>query len=180
MDKKSKMKAGLFFGIAMSLFFILQSLWTSDDLSTKNILISIFSGLVAGALSGVLFGWIMGKFARSKFVSAIKIETEADETILFETGANHFVGIEGVGGKLFLTNRRLIFKSHKINFQNHELSVRLSDIKLVGKYKTLGLLNNGLTVTTVGNKVEKFVVEQIESWIDQLGEKTELNSLQML
>lgn len=164
----------------MSIYFIAYDLLTNDHLTSKSILISIFSGLVGGALAGLLFGWIMGKLTKSKFINAVKIVIEKDETILFETAANHFKGIEAVGGKLFLTNKRLVFKSHNINFQNHELSVPLSDIELVGRYKTLGLVNNGLSVTTSDNNVEKFVVEQIESWINQLRDKTELHSLQML
>ena len=182
MDKQNKMKAGLFFGIFMSIFFIIQSLWTYDELTTRNILISIFSGLLTGALSGVFFGWFfgwfLGKFARSKFIHAIKIDTDDDEPILFETVANHFKGIEAVGGKLYLTNKRLVFRSHKINFQNHELSIPLSGIENVGRYKTLGLVNNGLSVTTAGNKVEKFVVDQIEMWISQLTEKNGFQQLQ--
>lgn len=180
MAKKNKIETGLYFGITMSVLYITQSLWVSDDLSTKNIIIYIISGLVAGALSGFLYGWIIRKFVISKYIRDIKIKTEENETILFETTANHFVGIEAVGGKLFLTNERLVFKSHNLNIHNHELSVPLYDIGLVGRYKTLGLVNNGLSITTAGNKVEKFVVEQIESWIDQLGDKTELHSLQML
>lgn len=114
-------------------------------------------------------------FANSKFVTqAIKIDTEADENILFETGANHFKGIEGVGGKLYLTNKRLVFKSHKLNIQNQELSIFLSNIEKVGRYKTLGLVNNGLAVTTIDNKIEKFVVQQIDDWINQLAEKNGL------
>lgn len=103
-----------------------------------------------------------------------KIDIDPDENIMFETPANHFKGIEGVGGRLYLTNRRLIFKSHKLNIQNHQLSIDLSDIKHVDRYKTLGLVNNGLVITIITDKTEKFVVEKVEEWVKLLTEKNGL------
>ena len=178
MDKRNRIKAGLSFGIAMAIFFILKDLLTHDNLTTKNIIISIISALFGSAVSGLLFGWLIGLFANSKFVTqGTKIDIEADETILFETGANHFKGSEGVGGKLYLTNKRLVFKSHKLNVQNHQLSISLSDIEKVDRYKTLGIINNGLVVTITKNTIEKFVVQQPDEWIDKW---TEENGLQQL
>jgi hypothetical protein len=175
MNKRNRFRAGLSFGIAMAVFFILQNLLTNDKQTTNQIIKSIASGLVAGAISGVLFGWLMGLFAKSKFArQATKIETDPDEHILFETPANHFKGIEGVGGKLYLTNKRLIFRSHKLNVQNHQLSIQLTDVKNVDRYKTLGLVNNGLSITIIDDKTEKFVVEQVENWIKYLTEKNGL------
>jgi hypothetical protein len=103
--------------------------------------------------------------------SATKIETDADEIIFFEGPANHFKGVEAVGGKLYLTNKRLFFKSHKFNVQNHKLSISLNEIMFVNQYKTLGLVNNGLSVGVRGGMIEKFVVNEIEEWIKQLNEK---------
>jgi len=178
MDKKAKIRTGLFFGIAMAIFFILQNLLTHSNLTTKDVVITIVSGLFGGALSGLLFGWLVGLFANSKRVTKdTKIDTEANETILFDTGANHFKGAEAVGGKLYLTDKRLVFKSHKFNIQNHKLSINLSDIEKVDRYKTLGLVNNGLSVTTTGNKIEKFVVQQPDKWFSQLIEKNGLQQL---
>jgi hypothetical protein len=170
MDKGSKIKTGLGFGVAMTLFFVLQNLLT-HELTTRNIITSIFFGLISGALSGFLFGWIMGLFANSKFVAkATKIDTEADENILFETAANHFKGAEAVGGKLYLTNKRLVFKSHKLNIQNHQLSLNRSDIQKVDRYKTMWMADNGLSVTTINGSVDKFVVEHRDKWLDYLTE----------
>ena len=121
--KKSKLRAGLFFGIIMSIFFILNRLWDAENFTTEFLLKIILSGIVRGAIAGILFGYLMGKFL--KFTdSNVSIDTEADENILLESPANHCKGIEGVGGKLFLTNKKLIFKSHKFNIQNHEFSIR--------------------------------------------------------
>ena len=163
----------------MTIFFTLQDLLT-HQLTIKNVIISISVGLFAGALSGLLFGWLIGLFANSKFVTkGTKIDTDEDETILFKTGANHFKGAEAVGGKLYLTNKRLIFKSHKFNIQNHELSISLSNIEEVDRYKTLGMVNNGLSLTTIDNKIEKFVVQQIDEWLKHLPEKNGLQHVHL-
>ena len=178
MDKKIKIKSGLIFGIAMAMFYIIQGLLTHDNLTRKDIIITIVAGLIGGAVAGLLFGWIIGLFANSKFLNkATKIETGANEIVVFETGANHFKGAEAVGGKLYLTNKRLVFKSHKLNIQNHELSINLSDIEKVDRYKTLGIANNGLAVQTINHSIEKFVVQQPVEWMEHLTGKNGLQQL---
>lgn len=169
MNKRNKFRAGLSFGIGMTVIFILQGLLTNDNQTSKETITSVISGLAGGAISGLLFGWLMGLFSKSKFdKETTTIDTEPDETIIFQTPANHFKGIEGVGGKLYLTNKRLIFKSHKFNIQNHELSTNLTDINSVDRYKTLGVVNNGLLIITNNNTTEKFVVEQADQWLKKL------------
>jgi len=178
MDKKSRIKAGLRFGIVMTIFFVLQTLITQNHHTTKNIVAAVVIAMFSGALATVLFIWLMGRFVKSKLVTeASHLETTEVEIILFETPANHFKGIEAVGGKLFLTNKRLVFNSHKLNIQNHQLAISLVDIMKVGRYKTLGLVNNGLAVTTAGNTTEKFVVEQLDEWLNQLASTNRLQAL---
>ncbi|MDB5202763.1 MAG: hypothetical protein JWQ27_2172 [Ferruginibacter sp.] len=176
MHNKGKFKAGLSFGIFMTVFFILSRVFTEDDLTAKRLMIIVFSACSGGIIAGLLFAWLTGWLAKSKFVSqATKIDTQPAETILFETPANHFKGMEAVGGMLYLTNQRLVFKSHKLNFQNHQLALSLSDITQVHRYKTLGLVNNGLAVKTNMGKSEKFVVEQVEEWVKLLTVQHELS-----
>lgn len=175
MNNKDRFRAALGFGIAMTVFFVLQNLLTNDNHATNQIIKAIVAGLAGGAISGFLFGWLIGLFAKSKFVTqATKIETDVDENILFETPANHFKGIEAVGGKLYLTNKRLIFKSHKLNIQTHQLSINLTNIKKIDRHKTLGVVNNGLSITTVNDVTEKFVVDQVENCFTHLTETKDL------
>ncbi len=171
MEKKTRFRAGLYFGIVMSIFFIGFDFIQSDQTSNKEIIRIIISGLVAGAVAGFLFGWSIGWFANSKAVAnSTKIELDTDETVAFETGANHFKGMEGVGGKLYLTNKRLVFKSHKFNIQKHTLSINLDEIINVERIKTAGIINNGLRVTHQ-DKQEKFVVEKAGGWVSLLQSK---------
>ncbi len=177
MDKISKVKSELYFGISMTIFFILQDLMTHDNLTTKRIIIAVVFGTLGGAISGLLFGWLMQLFLKSKlFTLSTKINIDANETIVFETGANHFKGAEGVGGKLYLTNKRLVFRSHKFNIQNHELSINISELYKVKRHRTMGIVNNGLSVITTYNTIERFAVQQPDNWMNQLAEKNGLDS----
>ena len=153
----------------MAVFFVIQNLLLNDNINANSIIKSLVIGLVLGIVSGFLFGLIIGYFSSSKFVDrTTRIETRPDENILFQTPANHFKGMEGVGGRLYLTNKRLVFISHKLNVQNHELSIDLGNIISIDRYKNAGLLNNGLIVTSRNNNVDKFAVEQAEEWVRKL------------
>ncbi|MDB5202760.1 MAG: hypothetical protein JWQ27_2169 [Ferruginibacter sp.] len=54
------------------------------------------------------------------------------------------------------------------------ISVRVTRTK-AWRYKTLGLVNNGLAVKTNMGKSEKFVVEQVEEWVKLLTVQHELS-----
>src|SRR5688572_21922907 len=120
----SKAKIGFGFGIVMATFTIIEGLIRKEDITQREIFIAIASGLVAGVAGGFLFAWLLGKFVSSKFFyDTTKIEADAGETVVFESMASHYRGAEAVGGKLYLTDKRLIFKSHKLNIQNHKLII---------------------------------------------------------
>jgi hypothetical protein len=123
------------------------------------------SALVGGIIAGLLFAWLSKKFVVSPGVQkSMEIRLPEGENILFHSSANHFRGIESVGGTLYQTNKRLIFKSHKFNIQNHQLSIELEEIEMVESFKSLGLWNNGILVKTKTAGNEKFVVEKREEW----------------
>lgn len=165
----NKIKPGLFFGIVIAIIFIAESLLFTDVSNTNDIAKTIALGIFAGIIAGLVFGFVIEKFRSSKFVNnSTKIDIHEDETIIFQTPANHFKGAEGVGGKLYLTNKRLVFKSHKLNFQKHELSLLLHEITKVERHKVLFMINNGLNVQTIQNTTERFVVEKANEWYEQL------------
>ncbi len=161
-----KFKAGLIFGLAMFVFFVGQKLFMLDEPTAKDIIKLLLSAIIGAGVAGIIFGWLMDTLSGSKSLQqSIKIELEASEKIIFQSNANHFKGLEAVGGKLFLTEKRLVFKSHKFNIQNHEFVIKLSDIASIGKFKPLGLTNNGLLVIDKNNETEKFVVENLADWL---------------
>lgn len=101
----------------------------------------------------------------------MKIQLQQNENIIKEGAANHFKGVESVGGKLFLTNQRLFFKSHSINFQPHELSILYKEIKSVGKRNTLLIVPNGMYIELKDGSIENFVVWSRRKWIEEIEQK---------
>jgi hypothetical protein len=124
--------------------------------------------LVAGA-SGIAFGIAMAGFMtiqRRRFA-----QTRAEftgEELLHDGPANHLLNGEGVGGWLFLTRERLLFRSHSVNIQCHEFSVLLAEIAEVQPVRTARLIPNGLRLVTRAGKDERFVVEAHRRWCDEI------------
>jgi hypothetical protein len=96
------------------------------------------------------------------------IQLVEGEVIIKEGPANHFKGAEAVGGKLYLTNQRLFFKSHTVNVHVHEESYRLEDITSVRLRNTLGIVPNGMAVLLKDGREEKFVVYGRKDWMEKI------------
>ena len=92
------------------------------------------------------------------------------EGTIYEGAANHIAGIEGVGGKLYLTKEALIFVSHKLNIQNHELLIPIEEIASYSLSKNLGIVPNGLTINKKDGVSEKFVVNNRKAWVEKIRE----------
>ncbi len=93
---------------------------------------------------------------------------EAGESFLMEGPANHFKGLEAVGGVLALSDRALVFRSHSFNIQNHELSLPLSGMDSVRAVNTLMLVPNGLLVFMRDGSRERFVVWKRKDWLRKI------------
>jgi hypothetical protein len=81
-----------------------------------------------------------------------------DEEILADVVANLFRGKEAVGGRLKITNRRLLFEAHNFNVQRQPAEISLSDVTAALKVNTLGIIPNGLLIRTKTGIEYKFVV----------------------
>lgn len=142
-----------------------------------GIVIGLARGLSGGVLfalqiaaaSGLTFGVAMAGFMaiqRRRFVQARPEFT--GEELLHDGPANHFLNGEGVGGWLFLTKERLLFRSHPFNIQRHELSVPLTEIAEVQPVRTAKVFSNGLRLVTRSGRDERFVVEAHRRWCDEI------------
>ncbi len=80
------------------------------------------------------------------------------DEVLDEMDANLFAGIMAVGGRLKITNQRLIFKPHALNFQKKTLDIPLKQIQDVQPINTLGVIPNGVHVKLVSGEEYKLVV----------------------
>ncbi len=98
----------------------------------------------------------------------MKINHNNNEFVIKQGAANHFVGIESVGGQLYLTNERLFYKSHNINFNNHELNIPLKNIKKTIYCRTFFVVPNGLKIHLKNGKIEQFVLWKKKQWKNEI------------
>jgi hypothetical protein len=100
------------------------------------------------------------------------------ERILRDSSASLQRGIETVGGRLFLTSRRLIFEEHGLNVRTGRTVIALRDVEDVWKCWTrlFGLVPvfpNGLAVSTAKGKTYRFVLFGRAAWIQLIRETKE-------
>ncbi len=125
--------------------------------------------LIGGPISGLAFGFMLYFFITSKTVKQqTQIENLDGQQIIYSGGVNHFKNGEAVGGKLYLLSDELHFKSHQLNIQNHECTIVFQNIKTVGFHNTLGIMPNGLSITTLNGQKEKFVVNHRKRWKEEI------------
>lgn len=104
----------------------------------------------------------------------MEIELKPGETLLREGMANLFRGVEAVGGKLFLTDRRLYFQSHVINVHTGATEIALADIRDARaewtRFWGIPLAPNGVYVDTHSGHEYRFVVFGRKAWINAITE----------
>lgn len=96
-------------------------------------------------------------------------ELQPGETIVKKGRANLQRGAETVGGRLFLTDRRLIFEAHKMNVQRQQEEVARDQITSVTKawMRFLGIVPlapNTLAVATADKRELRLVLSGREEW----------------
>ena len=92
-----------------------------------------------------------------------------NETIIRNGGANLLHGMDNAGGKLILTNQRVIFEAHRFNISRGEQLIDLMDITKVEKAwtKFLGfipLFPNAVLVTVSNGKRFRFALWGRKKW----------------
>lgn len=87
-----------------------------------------------------------------------------DEKIICEEGGSYFQDFAAVGGRLTLTNKRILFRSNKNHPKTCSLEVDLSNIDKVDFFKTLNVIPNGLTLLLSDGSIVNFVVDNRQEW----------------
>ena len=99
----------------------------------------------------------------------MKTPLNPDEAILKCGVANLQRGVETVGGRIYLTNHRLIFESHAFNVQRGATLIPLGEISSVTKCWTkflniIPLMPNSLAVTTTLGHEHRLVLFGRDTW----------------
>ena len=165
---KTALLTGVPFGAFMGLFWIFWFSLLPAWLVGFSLMPPLF-GAALGLASGVLFGALMAAFVgRQERSFALQDPRAPGEKLVKQGGANHFRRGEAVGGYLWLTDRRLLFRSHRHNLQNHELSIPLRDVEGARPYLVAGVVPTGLRVYASGRR-EHFVVGDRRAWAAGIG-----------
>jgi hypothetical protein len=122
------------------------------------------NALFLGLLGGVLFGLALAAFVTQAVKRSATPAFATHEQVLKDGPANHFRGLAAGGGWLFLTDSRLVFKTHPVNLRRYEFSMLLADIAAAQSAFTLWVIPNGLCVVTQSESNEHFVVDQRDEW----------------
>lgn len=99
----------------------------------------------------------------------MKTQLEPGETILREGAANLQRGLETVGGRAWLTDRRIVFEPHAINVQTQVATIPLADVASTTPCWTrflgfLPLFPNSLAVATRDGREYRFVLFGRHAW----------------
>lgn len=99
----------------------------------------------------------------------MKSELRTGEQVIKEGAANLQKNIETVGGKLCLTNQRLVFEAHKFNVQGGSTEIELSNVQSSMPCWTnflgfIPLFPNSLAVFTKQGKEYRFALLGRHAW----------------
>ncbi|WP_105618630.1 GRAM domain-containing protein [Vallitalea okinawensis] len=95
------------------------------------------------------------------------------EKVITEGKANRCSLVNAQGGKLYLTNKRIVFVGHGKNIGEGTIAINLSDILTYGKAPTLTIffpipVPNAIKVVTDGGKKLKFTVAGRKKWLQEI------------
>ncbi|MGB3590448.1 MAG: GRAM domain-containing protein [Nonlabens sp.] len=143
----------------------------NDEVLLNDIL---FQGIGFGLLFGLLFPQgmthIAGYFNKNVLITPKLLD---NEKVHFYGPVNSMHTWIATGGKLFLTGERLIFRAHKYNFPSQQINIKLKDIKNIGHFKSLNVMNNGMKVST-DSKDYKFIVNDRKEWMGKISGAVDL------
>lgn len=151
------------FGIPMWIVMTLFS-GAMEEFSLKLLGVNFIAYVV---IVGPLFATVLVLFAIYAF-KKVTITIPGDEALIKEYGANLFRGKEGVGGKVALTDKSVIFKSHKVNIQTGETIINIEDISgYEVKDRLFNLLKNDVILKTT-DKDYRFIIQRRDEFITEL------------
>lgn len=100
----------------------------------------------------------------------MNIELRNNESVIKQGSANHWQGWEAVGGNLFLTDQRLVFRSHSFNVQRQETSIELEEVAFVKLRNNFLLVPNGMSIFLRNQQEERFVIWSRKDWVNKIRE----------
>lgn len=99
-----------------------------------------------------------------------------NESPIREGAANLQRGLETVGGRLYLTNQRLVFESHRFNIQTGPTIIPLDSVTGIRKCWTrfldlVPLFPNSVSILTKEGTEYRFVLNNRRAWIEAINQR---------
>ena len=149
---------GICFGFLMGIFYVYEK--------------GMVWGIRAGICSGFLFGLVMAVFARSQENKALTSPPLlSDERLLREGSAHHVLRTKGLIGRLYLTDKRLLFEAFPSNKEVHEVSIPVHEISEAFAIKSYGFVRNKVRVANTDGSTETFLTDDVNGWIEEINER---------
>lgn len=98
----------------------------------------------------------------------VKLKLELDEIVVKEGGANLMTGMQGEGGKLAVTNRRILFKGERYDTRDFQFVIEFDKIESIRIHKSWKLLKNELQIAMTDCTTYRFAVDHPVQWLSAI------------
>lgn len=135
----------------------------NNGFTTTILWASIGRGLFMGISWALIMKWMSGDPYKH-----VKLKLEADETVVKEGGANLIPVNKGEGGKLAITNKRLLFKGQRYDTRDFQMVIEYDKIENIRIHKSWKLLKNELHITMLDATKHRFAVDNPDQWLNAI------------
>lgn len=124
----------------------------------------VFHEALFGLFMGFFYSLII-RYSSGRTYKEVNIELDKEEALIKDGGANRWTGNNPEGGRLVLTDRRLIFRAQQYNTQYYQLSFELQELCNIQVTKSWLLLKNELRFEVADGTLFRFAVDNPNRWL---------------
>ena len=135
----------------------------NNGFTTTILWASIGRGLFMGISWALIMKWMSGDPYKH-----VKLKLESEETVVKEGGANLIPVNKGEGGKLAVTNKRLLFKGQRYDTRDFQFVIEFDKIESIRTHKSWKLLKNQLHIAMTDGTTFRFAVDHPVQWLSAI------------
>lgn len=158
---KSRLISGIIGGGFYAIMLLLTKHFYDDSIFSYKAI--AFQSIAMAIFYGFMFDILL--FTTPKSFANERPELRPDEFIEVEGFANKFKGMFSLGGKLYVTNQRIIFNANKMNFKPKPTFIDYNEIDQVKGRKTAFVFDTGLRIRMKNGAFIDFAVNERELWM---------------
>lgn len=152
------------FWVSLGIIILRKVLW--DEFSVRLVGSSVL-GAFFGALLFHKFAFrLMEAFGTFLYERMPQVSLVENENLMLQEKANYLVGRVAIGGRLTLTNERLLFHPHRFNIGGQVKEFSVAEVVQLDRGE--GRYDKVLTLTLSNKDIQKFVVEEPLNWLEAI------------